>query len=187
MLISNLELFMPVKVSTPCPMSWSEMEGSETHRHCASCDHEVQNYSLLDPTEREAMLARAKTQRVCAFGLSDAQGRLRSREELSQVALRWLRARTRAAGTVAALGLAVQPTSCESGDAAHGVMMAAMEKAEGPQAMPAETQLTPTQDVVSKVEKLEELGDRASLASEAEMTAQELEMLLTLGGYIDLE
>lgn len=169
---------MSAKVPSPCPMSWSEMSGSDTQRHCDSCDHTVQNYSLLDPAERQAMAAQAKTQRVCAFGLSGAHGRLSTREELSQGALNWLRSQTRAAGAMAAMGLAVQPTACDPGEPAHSAMMQAIEQAELAQAMLAEP------NVVAKTRKLQKDGAElveASLTSKEEEVFEDWDQLLTLG------
>ena len=172
---------MSVKVSLPCSMSFSEMEGSETHRHCPSCAHTVLNYSLLSPSEREAMLAQAKTQRVCAFGLAerlaDGQVRLRTREELGQRALSWLRAKTRAASAVAAFGLAVQPSACEPEAAVEKAAQAVQARA------PVQSQPAPA-DWATKVRKLED----TKLTSEAEeVLFDELEALMALGGYIDFE
>lgn len=175
---------MSVIVHLPCSMSWSKMEGGERERHCASCDHTVQNYSLLSPDERQAMLARSKTQRVCAFGLSDGQGRLRTREELSQGALKWLRARTRAVSAVAALGLAVQPTALAPGELSEGVMMKAegiMEVAQSMLAEPVPDQPA-AERIVAKVRKLE--ASKVASLEEEEFTDWDQLLLL---GYIDIE
>lgn len=162
---------MPVRVTHPCSLSWSEMEGGARQRHCRSCERSVQNYSLLTPSEREAMLAQAKTQRVCAFGLTDGQGRLRTREELSAGALRWLRSKTQAAGAVAAMGLALQPGACDPAWVEAQVAPVRAEPAPGPS------------ELVAKVRKLE----AADLTSAVEEDLEVWEGLLALGGYIDLE
>ncbi len=181
---------MSVKVSLPCSVSWSEMEGGERERHCSGCERKVQNYSLLSPGERQAMAARAKTQRVCAFGLGDGQGRLRTREELSAGALRWLRARARAATTVAAMGLAVQPTALAPGELSEAVMDKARVLSQAGQSMVAEPALEQPapERLVAKVRKLE----AAQVAAMAEVASLEDEEFtdwdqLRLLGYIDIE
>lgn len=41
------------------------MSGSERLKYCSQCGHHVSNLSLLSATERSALIARAKNERVC--------------------------------------------------------------------------------------------------------------------------
>lgn len=139
---------MRPKIRFACSKSWSELDGDGPRRHCVDCGRSVQNYALLSPEQGE---------RVCLFGLADAQGGLIPREELPQAALPWLRAKAGMASTAAALGLAVQPTACDAqlDGLPHAVMMRAVELAEVPQAMPADP------SVEAKMRKLERLASSA--------------------------
>jgi len=55
----------PPLLSYACPIDWSKMSGPEAVKFCEACGRHVQNLSLLSDSEREALIARARTERVC--------------------------------------------------------------------------------------------------------------------------
>lgn len=172
---------MRPKIRFACSKSWSELDGDGPSRHCEDCGHRVQNYSLLTPAEAARVVAKGQRERVCLFGLADAQGQLIPREELPQAALRWLRARAGVASTAAALGLAVQPTACDAQveGVPHAAMMRAMELAEVPQATPVEPVERPVQAKIAKLERL-------ASPVEPVTSPEDWEDLLAIGGYIEM-
>jgi len=46
-------------------MQWSELRGDVRERFCEKCQRTVVNLSVLTPAQRGAILARARTERVC--------------------------------------------------------------------------------------------------------------------------
>ena len=63
-------------LSFQCPKLWQDMPGSETKRFCEECGHHVQNLSLLGEEERNELLQRARTERICGRYVQDLDGNL---------------------------------------------------------------------------------------------------------------
>jgi hypothetical protein len=61
-----------LKIATPCPMKWSQMEGDDRVRHCAQCKLAVHNLSAM--SEREAV--ELVTARKCVTFFVRADGTL---------------------------------------------------------------------------------------------------------------
>lgn len=62
----ELELLAHVKIASPCPMKWSDMQGDEKQRLCAQCNQHVYKVAELTTSEAVALFKNAGTQRVCA-------------------------------------------------------------------------------------------------------------------------
>lgn len=58
---------MAFSVPTPCPKSWAAMAPTADGRHCASCQHEVVDFSGMSKAEVTAWLARPSAGSVCGF------------------------------------------------------------------------------------------------------------------------
>lgn len=53
------------QLSYVCPIRWEELVGDDREKFCATCGHHVSNLSLMSTREREALLAHARTERLC--------------------------------------------------------------------------------------------------------------------------
>lgn len=53
------------RLSYVCPIPWGTLRGDERQRYCEKCGLTVTNLSELNQTEREALLARVGTERLC--------------------------------------------------------------------------------------------------------------------------
>ena len=51
-----LPLLDNLRVASPCPQSWDEMDGDERVRHCWRCDQDVYNLSELTREQAEALV-----------------------------------------------------------------------------------------------------------------------------------
>ncbi|QNH62162.1 carboxypeptidase-like regulatory domain-containing protein [Hymenobacter sediminicola] len=58
---------MAFSVPSPCPKSWAAMTPTADGRHCASCQHEVVDFSGMSEAEVTAWLARPAAGGVCGF------------------------------------------------------------------------------------------------------------------------
>lgn len=92
-------------LSFQCPKLWQNLSGSEKSRFCEACGHDVQNLSLMTRSEREALLQRAKTERVCGTYSQDLEGNLVTARSSRELALK-LRTIQIAAATSGGLALA---------------------------------------------------------------------------------
>lgn len=55
-----------IRIDTPCPASWSEMEGDQARRHCEQCELTVHNLAEMNRVEGEALLDKQRSgERVC--------------------------------------------------------------------------------------------------------------------------
>jgi hypothetical protein len=73
------EFLKQVKIATPCPMLWSEMEGNDRSRFCKSCNLHV--FNLSDMTDREAEdLVRGTTGRLCGRYYERADGTIMTKD-----------------------------------------------------------------------------------------------------------
>ena len=61
----DLELLAHVRIASPCPMKWSDMQGDEKKRLCAQCNLHVHKVSELTTAETVALF-RQPSGRVCA-------------------------------------------------------------------------------------------------------------------------
>lgn len=64
MLQGDLPELGVVKIATPCPMRWSDMEGTGRERFCGRCAMNVYDFAGLD--SEEARLLLRKGGRICA-------------------------------------------------------------------------------------------------------------------------
>lgn len=55
----------PPTLSYVCPLKWAQLTGADDGKFCETCGHNVHNISLLSTEQRAALLARAKTERIC--------------------------------------------------------------------------------------------------------------------------
>jgi hypothetical protein len=57
-----------VKIASPCPVAWADMQGDDRTRHCDQCNLNVHNISDMTRDEAEAFLVQAASTggRVCA-------------------------------------------------------------------------------------------------------------------------
>jgi hypothetical protein len=60
-----LELLSEVQIPIACPVQWEDMIGDDYLRHCAGCNREVYNLSVLSAAEA-VRLIRAKEGQLCA-------------------------------------------------------------------------------------------------------------------------
>ena len=49
-----------IKIASPCPAAWNEMEGNDGVRFCNQCQKNVYNLSALSRLEAEALLFEMK-------------------------------------------------------------------------------------------------------------------------------
>lgn len=62
----ELELLTTVRIVSPCPMRWSELDGDDRKRFCGQCRQHVYRLSELRTDEVLSLLRASKTERVCA-------------------------------------------------------------------------------------------------------------------------
>lgn len=62
----DLELLARVRIASPCPMKWSDMQGDEKKRLCGQCNLHVHKVSALTTAEAVALF-RQPSGRVCAL------------------------------------------------------------------------------------------------------------------------
>jgi hypothetical protein len=61
----SLRLLDQVRVATPCPMKWDEMDGDERKRFCGLCRLSVFNLSDMTDAEAEALVFAKGSDRLC--------------------------------------------------------------------------------------------------------------------------
>jgi hypothetical protein len=59
-------------IPNPCTADWAAMSGSDTRRHCATCDRSVHDLSAMAPSEADALIR--SRERLCVRYLADAAG-----------------------------------------------------------------------------------------------------------------
>lgn len=62
----ELELLGSVKVASPCPMSWNDLQGDDNKRHCSQCNLHVYKVSAMTTAEAVALFQKVRSERVCA-------------------------------------------------------------------------------------------------------------------------
>lgn len=63
---ADLELLTTVRIASPCPMKWSDLQGDEKRRYCGQCRLHVHNLAALTTDDAVALLWGAGAERVCA-------------------------------------------------------------------------------------------------------------------------
>ncbi|MBC7930571.1 MAG: carboxypeptidase regulatory-like domain-containing protein [Rubrivivax sp.] len=118
------DLLGRVRVATPCPASWNNMQGDERVRFCSQCELHVYNISEMTKAEAASLIARTEG-RLCGRMYLRADGTILTKD--CPVGVRALRRRaTRAAGAAFAAVLSFcslafgqtptpQKMSCERG------------------------------------------------------------------------
>lgn len=59
------------EISSPCQAKWDEMVGDEKCRHCSLCDKQVYNFSAMNQSEIDQLLAQGKTPCTRVFKRED--------------------------------------------------------------------------------------------------------------------
>jgi hypothetical protein len=62
----ELELLTTVRIASPCPMKWSDLQGDEKRRYCGQCRLHVHNLAALTTDDAVALLWGPGAERVCA-------------------------------------------------------------------------------------------------------------------------
>lgn len=101
------------KLGFVCPMPWTQMSGTERVRFCSACQMQVPNLSLLSVDEREAILRRAESEKVCGSFLVRLSGELVSPENplthKEQLGIKQLGVAALSAGVLAVAAGCVSP------------------------------------------------------------------------------
>jgi hypothetical protein len=103
----HLPLLDSIRIASPCTADWNQMVGDARQRHCAQCNLDVHNISLLTRDEAEAVLSKLAEGRVCARFFRRADGTILTKDcptGLRAARIRLLNATSRFA---AAIGLAL--------------------------------------------------------------------------------
>jgi hypothetical protein len=96
----QLGLLEQVRIASPCPVRWDDMQGDERVRFCGQCSLNVYNLSEMTREEAEKLIL-SKQGRLCAGFFRRADGTVITRD--CPVGLRAARMRAaRSAGRVAA-------------------------------------------------------------------------------------
>jgi len=74
-MIRKGDLLDNVRIASPCPARWSEMEGDDQMRHCQLCKHNVYDISAMTRDEAEKFLREASG-RVCVHLYRRSDGRI---------------------------------------------------------------------------------------------------------------
>ena len=61
-------------IAEPCSERWESMTGSETRRHCGSCDKQVVALAELTPDEADRLIASARPHSLCVRVEHDEEG-----------------------------------------------------------------------------------------------------------------
>ena len=95
-----LSILDRVSVAPPCTVSWDDMTGDHTVRHCGQCDLNVYNLSAMTAEQAAAFIG-SRESRACVRFFRRADGTMITRD--CPVGLRALRLKARrAAGRIAA-------------------------------------------------------------------------------------
>ncbi len=62
----ELELLGSVKIASPCPMNWNDLQGDDKKRHCSQCNLHVYKVSAMTTAEAVALFQKVRSERVCA-------------------------------------------------------------------------------------------------------------------------
>lgn len=75
---SKLPLLPQIKIESPCPMNWDEMEGSASKRYCLQCQKHVHNFSEMDAESVSSLLNSGEP--ICAQIVRRSDGSIVTRE-----------------------------------------------------------------------------------------------------------
>lgn len=91
----QLEILQNIRIASPCPARWEDMQGDEKRRYCTQCDLYVHNVDQMTADEVEELLLPIleRGERVCAQLRRRADGTIIVRD--CPVGLRAVRAHTR--------------------------------------------------------------------------------------------
>ncbi|MDI1448479.1 hypothetical protein [Polyangium sp. 6x1] len=120
-------------IAEPCSERWESMAGSESRRHCGSCDKQVVALAELTPEEADRLIASARPHSLCVRVEHDEEGNVlfRDREPNPPPARRLPRLRL-------AVGASLLVAACGKGEPAP----TATNEAAMPEV--AEAQASPT-------------------------------------------
>ena len=59
----------PVKIGSPCPKKWSELEGGDKQRYCSECQLHVHNLSAMSAPERNEFIENGGERKCIAYTL----------------------------------------------------------------------------------------------------------------------
>ena len=172
-----------MKITEPCDRSWDELEdrattGETGARYCGSCDRNIRNVSTMTRAEADAMVASERSgnsERICVFGMARPDGTLMTADELPGRIAEWLRRRARAAAPMAAsLSVLVQPGSCQTEPQE-------LVRAGG---VPISNEV---REVSVEVNLSSPAPSPAEVDEAVEIDEETYEMLLQIGGYIDID
>ena len=77
----SLDQLSDIRIATPCPMKWDDMEGDDTVRFCRQCSLHVYNFSTMTPDEiGEVIDSRTENGRLCAGWFRRADGTMITRD-----------------------------------------------------------------------------------------------------------
>jgi hypothetical protein len=76
----NEDLLDGISVASPCPVEWSQMQGDERRRFCASCKLHVHNLGAMSRRDANELLARSRQGRVCVRFFRRADGTVLTRD-----------------------------------------------------------------------------------------------------------
>lgn len=101
----SLDVVDRVRIASPCPMRWDDLEGAGPVRHCRRCRLDVYNLSDMTRADAAQVIASHEGQRLCATFYRRPDGTVMTRD--CPVGVREVRRRVaRTLGRVAAaLGL----------------------------------------------------------------------------------
>jgi len=103
--MSQTDLLASLRVASPCPMSWADMNGDDRVRFCSSCNLNVYNFAEMTSDEVRALVANSGG-RLCGRLYRRTDGTILTRD--CPVGLRAVRRRVkRIAGAVFATVLSV--------------------------------------------------------------------------------
>lgn len=103
----SLPLLASVRVASPCPMRWDDMEGDDRRRFCHRCNLHVHNLSAMSDDDAEALLKATvgSGNRLCGTYYQRADGTILTRDCPVGLAAVKARVRRRITRLAAALGL----------------------------------------------------------------------------------
>lgn len=104
-----------IRIASPCPMKWDDLEGDGPMRHCRQCRLNVYNFSAMTRGQIERVIYDAGAGRVCAALYRRADGTILTRD--CTVGLRATKVRAaKALGRIAAVfGLLLTATVALAG------------------------------------------------------------------------
>ena len=100
--MNDAELMVKLKIASPCPARWADMDGDERIRFCGLCQKNVYNFCGVDAAQAVAII-REKEGRLCGRFYQRADGTLLTTDCPVGVMQAWTRLRRLAAAAAALL------------------------------------------------------------------------------------